>query len=142
MAQLLPQETPIAHILPPYTAEAAGAVVQQQETHILRPAGGPYGERLVVNTVDELARRTPDRIYASVSRSLRSLDDSFLDITVRQLAEAVNCASWNIHDRFGRSKNFDVIAYLGVSDIRYAFYTYGAIKTGHVVRSLIYVPEA
>lgn len=97
------------------------------------PPGGPYGERLVVNTVDELARRSPDRIYATVSKSPQGLHDGFRDITVRQLADAVNCASWFIDETFGRCTSFEVIAYLGVSDVRYAVYTYASIKTGHVV---------
>lgn len=97
------------------------------------PAGGPIGERLVVHTVDELARRTPDRIYATVSKSRYDLDQGFRDVTVGQLANAVNAASWFIHDRFGHSEDFSVIAYIGVSDLRYAFYTYASIKTGHVV---------
>lgn len=97
------------------------------------PAGGPIGERLVAHVVDDLARRTPDRIYATVTKSRYDLDQGFRDITVRQLADSVNCASWFIHERFGRSTSFDVVAYLGVSDIRYATYLYAAIKTGHVV---------
>lgn len=97
------------------------------------PAGGPIGERLVVHAVDELAARTPDRIYATVSKSRYDLEQGFRDITIRQLANAVNVASWFIHERTGASKDFEVIAYLGVSDLRYAFYTFAAIKTGHVV---------
>lgn len=100
------------------------------------PPGGPIGERLVVQVVDDLARRTPDRIYATVTKSRYDLTDGFRDITIKQLANAVNSSSWFIHDRFGASKTFDVIAYLGVSDVRYAFYTLAAIKTGHVVRFL------
>jgi hypothetical protein len=50
-----------------------------------------------------------------------------------QLANAVNRASWLIDAHFGNSKTFDVIAYLGVSDVRYAVFTFAAIKTGHQV---------
>lgn len=96
-------------------------------------ACGPYGERLVVHVVDELARRTPERIWATISRSPYHLDDGFRDITMRQLANAVNCAAWKIDAHFGRSKTFDVIAFLGVSDVRYAIHTFAAIKTGRQV---------
>ena len=95
---------------------------------------GSYGERLVVQVVDELASKTPDRIWATITRSQYDVDEGFRDITARQLADAVNCASWFIHNQFGKSTSFEVIAYLGVSDVRYAIYMFGAIKTGHQVQ--------
>lgn len=129
MAEVLTQQA--GHLLngPASSKTAVDHVAEYYEN----PAGGPIGERLVVHAVDELARRTPDRIYATVTKSRYGLDQGFRDITVRQLADSVNCASWFIHERFGRSTSFDVIAYLGVSDVRYASYLYAAIKTGHVV---------
>lgn len=135
MAEVLPPRTRenVADAAPVDLPAAAALDLGSREHSMTSPPGGPYGERLVVNTVDDLAERTPNRIYASVSRSQHSLNDGFLDITIRQLADAVNFAAWDIHDRYGRSQSFDVIAYLGVSDIRYAFYTYGAIKTRYVV---------
>lgn len=97
---------------------------------------GSYGERLVVQVVDELASKTPERVWATITRSPYDIDEGFRDITIRQLADAVNCTAWFIHDQFGKSQDFDVIAYLGVSDVRYAIYMFGAIKTGHQVWSL------
>jgi hypothetical protein len=49
------------------------------------------------------------------------------------LADAVNLVSWRNQQLFGRSDDFGVIAYLGVSDVRYAFYLFAAIKTGYKV---------
>ncbi|CAH0044772.1 unnamed protein product [Clonostachys solani] len=94
-------------------------------------ACGPYGERLVVQVVDELAERTPHRIYATVTKSAHDVDQGFRDITFRNLADAVNLVSWRNQQLFGRNDDFGVIAYLGVSDIRYAFYLFAAIKTGY-----------
>ena len=98
---------------------------------------GSYGERLVVQVMDELASKTPERIWATITRSQYDVDEGFRDITVRQLADAVNCTSWFIHNQFGKSSSFEVIAYLGVSDVRYAIYMFGAIKTGHQVPTII-----
>ncbi len=97
---------------------------------------GQYGERLVVSVVDELARKTPERVWATVTRSPFDIAEGFRDITISQCANAVNCAAWAIRERVGHSKDFDTIAYLGVSDVRYAIYLYGAIKTGHQVGNL------
>lgn len=94
---------------------------------------GPYGQRLCIDVADELARKTPDRIYATVTKSRHEIAEGFKDVTIKQFANAVNRAAWEIDRMFGRSKTFGVIAYLGVSDIRYAIYLYAAIKTGYQV---------
>lgn len=94
---------------------------------------GDYGERLVVSVVDELAERTPDRVWATISKSSYEIDEGFRDITFRDLATGVNHVAWLNHQQFGKSDGFEVIAYLGVSDVRYALYMFGAIKTGHQV---------
>lgn len=96
---------------------------------------GSYGERLCVHVADDLARKTPARIYATVTNSPQSMGDGFRDITIKQFANAVNYAAWGIKLQFGESKVFDVIAYIGTPDIRYAIFFYAAIKTGHQVRA-------
>lgn len=92
---------------------------------------GPVGERLVVHVVDELAEDTPERVYASVTKSMFDIEQGFCDITFEELTGAVNTTSWSISEQVGTSADFGVIAYLGVSDVRYAVYLYAAIKTGH-----------
>lgn len=99
---------------------------------------GDYGERLVICVVDELAERTPNRVWATISKSSHDIDEGFTDITFRDLAAGVNHVAWLNHRQFGRSNSFEVIAYLGVSDVRYAIYMFGAIKTGHQVRQSDY----
>lgn len=94
---------------------------------------GPYGERLIVQVVDELARKTPERIYATITRSPYEITEGFRDVTIREFANAVNCAAWWIDGQFGLSKTFDVIAYIGISDIRYAVFLFAAIKCGYQV---------
>jgi hypothetical protein len=94
---------------------------------------GAYGKRLVVHVVDELASKTPERVWATVTKSHSDIENGFQNITFKQLANAVNYASWEISKMHGRSNNFQVIAYLGVSDVRYAIYMFAAIKAGYQV---------
>lgn len=95
---------------------------------------GTYGQRLRIQVADELARKTPECIYATVTSSPSDIERGFRDVTIAQFANAVNYAAWDIRRLFGVSNKFDVIAYIGVSDIRYAVYLYASIKTGHQVR--------
>ncbi|KAF2650921.1 hypothetical protein K491DRAFT_782258 [Lophiostoma macrostomum CBS 122681] len=113
------------------TTEAVPAALASRTLHAEDPEGGPYGQRLCVQVADELARRTPDRIYATVTKSPSDIEQGFRDITIKQFTNAVNHAAWDIKRLFGVSTKFDVIAYIGLSDIRYAIYLYAAIKTGH-----------
>lgn len=93
----------------------------------------PYGKRLIVQTADELARSQPERIYATVSRSATDLADGFRDVTIREFVNAVNFMAWWIEERIGRSETFEVVAYMGVSDIRYAIVFFALVKCGYVV---------
>lgn len=132
----------MAEVLTPAPASTlptqAGSLTNMSHDHGSIPvpgtACGPYGQRLVVQVLDELAERDPQRVWATVTKSAYDIDDGFRDITFRQLADAVNKVSWQNEKRFGRSTSFGVIAYLGVSDVRYAIYMFAAIKTGHQVK--------
>jgi hypothetical protein len=91
-----------------------------------------YGKRLIVHTVDDLALYEPDRIWATVPIS-QDINDGFRDFTTVQLANAVNNLAHWLNDKFGQSSQFEVLAYLGVSDVRYAIILFSAIKCGYVV---------
>ncbi|CAK7213836.1 putative NRPS-like protein biosynthetic cluster [Sporothrix eucalyptigena] len=92
---------------------------------------GPVGERLVVHVIDELAEDSPERVWATVTKSTFDVEQGFCDITFQECSGAVNATAWAIESQVGKSEAFDVIAYLGVSDVRYAIYLFAAIKTGH-----------
>ena len=91
-----------------------------------------YGRRLIVHTVDHLARTEPHRIWATIPLGLE-ISDGFRDVTVTQLANAVNSLAWWVDGKFGRSESFEVIAYLGVPDLRYAILFFALVKCGYVV---------
>jgi hypothetical protein len=91
-----------------------------------------YGKRLIVQTVDDLAVHEPDRVWATVPVS-QDINDGFRDFTTLQLANAVNNLAHWLNNKFGQSSQFEVLAYLGVSDVRYAIILFAAIKCGYVV---------
>jgi hypothetical protein len=120
-----------------WQAAAAAAAPEPTAGAVTGSESGPYGQRLVVHLADELARNTPERIYATITNSPHDVSHGYRDITIKQFANAVNHAAWDLKAQFGVSPPgaFDVIAYIGTPDIRYAIYFMAAIKTGHQVRS-------
>ena len=100
--------------------------------HVQTPAEPAYGKRLIAHTVDDLAAREPDRVWATIPLG-PEISDGFRDITVKQLANAVNSVAWWLESKIGRSDRFEVIAYLGLSDVRYAILFFAAVKCGYVV---------
>lgn len=78
--------------------------------------------------VDERARGTPDRPYATTPRSMK-LADGYVSFTYAQLAKAVDRMSWWPDQKLGKASSFDVVAYIGRNDLRYAFLYFAALKT-------------
>ena len=94
------------------------------------PAGGPYGERLLPQVIDAYAKSDPDRIYALVLHSA-DVTQGFRKITMKELASAVNRIAWWIDGEIGHSDNFETLAYMGATDIRYGIFFFAAIKSGY-----------
>lgn len=92
-----------------------------------------FGKRLVPVIIDEAARDTPHRVYASVPRS-EDLSEGFEDITYKRFANAINrVAAW-LDSALGGSGTTGVFAYAGPKDLRYTILTVAAIKSGREVR--------
>lgn len=91
----------------------------------------PYGERLIMHVVDELGRNEPDRVWASITRSPSEISQGFRDITMQQLVNAINYTAWWLNSQIGRSDDFEVIFYMGVSDIRYPILLFATVKCGY-----------
>ena len=97
-----------------------------------RRKGFKYGRRLLVTVVDERAKESPDRIWASIARS--NANDGFRDVTIGELSRAVNFVSWWLEERIGRSKDtIETISYIGAPDVRYGIMFLAAIKLGYKV---------
>ncbi|KAJ9664384.1 hypothetical protein H2198_000313 [Neophaeococcomyces mojaviensis] len=88
-----------------------------------------YGERLLTTVVDELAVEEPYKIFASVPKTL-TVEDGFQDVTYQQLAKAINRAAWWLKTNIDKRHEFETIGYTGPNDLRYCFFTLGAVKAG------------
>ncbi|KAI9046454.1 hypothetical protein LZ554_009203 [Drepanopeziza brunnea f. sp. 'monogermtubi'] len=90
----------------------------------------PPGERLLPVQVDELARDHPDKIGASIPKTL-DLKDGYRDITYREIARAINRAAGWLEGHFGRNTTeFESLVYLGPFDIRYFILLIAVTKVG------------
>lgn len=88
-----------------------------------------YGARLLPQVVDEYARIDPNRVYASILLSA-DVSQGFRDVTMKDMARAVNSMAWWIKDHLGLRNNFETLGYLGVSDLRYPTIILAGIKCG------------
>ena len=91
------------------------------------------GERLLNHIVDELARTSPEKLYAEYPISPTGYDKGFQKITFADLANAVNGLAWWLHDAIGPGKNFETLTYIGPLDLRYNALILGAVKAGYKV---------
>lgn len=89
-----------------------------------------YGQRLVVNVVDERARSNYSTPFACIPRGTDPRD-GFSEISYASLSNAVNKCAWHLDKYLGKSINFDTFAWLAHPlDLRYAIFTLAAMKTG------------
>lgn len=96
------------------------------------------GERTLPGTIDIIAFRDPERIWARYPETSKDLEDGKLhSVTFGQLANAINTLSWRIHENLVVREALSTIAYIGPSDIRYFVLACAACKLGLKVRSQI-----
>lgn len=104
--------------------------------NLLAMAGKPKalirGYRSLSETLEHLAWVSPCRIYASIPTG-ENLTSGFHDVTVQQMLVAIDACAWWISRRFGVSDNFETLAYVGVTDLRYAIFLYAATKCGYKI---------
>ncbi|KAI1082141.1 acetyl-CoA synthetase-like protein [Whalleya microplaca] len=89
----------------------------------------PYGRRLMPVVLDELATKTPDKLYASIPVSA-DITQGFRDITVADMARSVDFMAEWIKSRFGISDRFETVSYIGISDLRGVVVWHAAVKCG------------
>lgn len=89
-------------------------------------------KRLLPTILDDRARDTPDRVYASVPKTGK-LNDGYRDISYRQVANASNRVAWWLERETGKSTTFETIAYIGPIDLRYVFLVIAAAKVGYKI---------
>ncbi|KAL0262336.1 hypothetical protein SLS55_003782 [Diplodia seriata] len=117
----------------------------------------PYGRRLIATTIDEIARASPDRTYASIPKSGTDLTLGFRDITYAELAAAVDRTAYWLDEHLppssrsasssvaslpsadSKNSNEDgsteekdarqTFTYFGPRDLRYILFLVAAMKT-------------
>jgi hypothetical protein len=98
------------------------------------PAPKHAKPQLLVNILDGLAVSRPYALYAEYPVSATTYADGFFKVNYAQFANAVNGMAWWLETNLGHGKNFEPLAYLGPSDIRYNALLLGAVKAGYKVR--------
>ena len=94
------------------------------------------GHRLIASVIDRYAAEAPDKIYASVPKG-EDLSEGFLDVTYKQLANAIDHASWWLDYEIGECKRpYETFAYSGPKDLLYPVLAVAAAKVGRTVRIL------
>ena len=88
-----------------------------------------YGERLLPQVLDRYARSDPKRVYASYALS-SDLSQGFRDVTMEEMACAVDSFAWWIRGILGESDHFETVAYMGIADLRYPIVCLAGIKCG------------
>lgn len=92
----------------------------------------PHGQRQLHHTLDYLATKTPDRLYAAIPKTT-DLADGFRDISVKDMARCSDVAAQWIEENLGRSVTFDTLCYIGIPDLRSVAIFFGAVKCGYKV---------
>src|ERR1700743_2575845 len=95
-----------------------------------------FQPRLIPHVVTEHARKTPDKIWASIPNSPHDATQGYKDITYAQLNSAVTRAARWLQDHIEpqRAMKHEALAYIGSPDSRYIIFTIAAIKAGFQVR--------
>ncbi|KAI4287402.1 MAG: hypothetical protein L6R35_003344 [Caloplaca aegaea] len=88
-------------------------------------------KQLLNHIVDGTAVARPSAIYAEVPRSFDSYEPGYRRITYRALANAVNGIAWWLHQKLGRGRDHQTLAYVGPNDLTNVIMILGAVKAGY-----------
>jgi hypothetical protein len=92
----------------------------------------PFGQRLLLPLLEQIAETEPQRIYASIPKT-QNFNGGYRDVTYHELYGAVNRAAAWLEDTFHRSSTFETLAYIGPSDIKYFILVLAAPYVGYKV---------
>ncbi|KAI2717518.1 hypothetical protein CBS147332_4398 [Penicillium roqueforti] len=91
-----------------------------------------FRKRLLATTIDEQAETKPTQRFAVISQGL-DLSNGLRDISIKDLAQAVNFMCWWIESIIGpaHSDSPETVAYMGGNDVRYLIFFLACQKTGY-----------
>jgi acyl-CoA synthetase (AMP-forming)/AMP-acid ligase II len=93
-----------------------------------------YGTRLLPTLIDEIAKSTPNRVYASIPKDDTDLSQGFKNITYADFAQAIDFLSWWLDETLGKADGtFPTFAYFGPRDLGYCIVVVAAAKVGRKV---------
>ena len=97
--------------------------------------GSNFGRRLLPDLVDEIARKSPQKVFISLAKTC-SPEDGFEDISYKVFSKAINACCWWIESQVGR--NYDkqqkpMCSGLMSQDLRHLILALASVKTGYVV---------
>lgn len=92
------------------------------------------GKRLLPHVVDEYKNRDPDKVAATFQIAS---GQKWHDVTYSELSNAVDYAAYYIENQLGLSNDFEMLAFLGLNDIRYTVVFLAAMKCKYTVRSVV-----
>ncbi|KAJ5130112.1 uncharacterized protein N7515_006151 [Penicillium bovifimosum] len=87
-------------------------------------------KRLLATTVDSRAAATPSQRFAVIPQGSET-SNGFREISIKDLAQAVNAMSWWIESTIGPATSRETLAYMGGNDIRYFIFLLACQKTGY-----------
>ena len=76
-----------------------------------------YGNRLLPQIVDALARTDPDRIVYSIA-SFSEVSHEFRHISAKYFAQAIDKTAWWLSKEIGESKSIQAVGYIGPRKLR------------------------
>lgn len=94
-----------------------------------------FGQRLLPNLIDDIARSSPERVFAVVAKDADP-KDGLEDITYSTLSRAINRCAWWLEGVLGSNDAFRTITYMGPLDLLYPVLMLAATKTGYKVRNV------
>ncbi|KAI1619274.1 hypothetical protein EDD37DRAFT_217483 [Exophiala viscosa] len=89
-----------------------------------------YGKRLLPHILRDASKAEPSKPLALLFES-RDLSKPPRTVTAAELQAAVNTVAWWIRGKFGESRDFEALAYIGVSDLRYQVVHIASILCGY-----------
>ena len=83
----------------------------------------------LVDVLESKAKRDPGRPFVKILETSWRTDGA-RTLTFAQAVRAADRLAWWLDENLGKSTgNFEAFTYLGLSDVRYAFVIFAAIKT-------------
>ncbi|KAF9894311.1 hypothetical protein FE257_007814 [Aspergillus nanangensis] len=87
-------------------------------------------KRLLATTVDDRAKTNPHQLFAVIPKG-PELSHGFQDLSIDDLARAVDFLCWWIERTIGPAQSPETLAYLGNNDARYFIFMLACQKTGY-----------